>query len=57
MQRMAMVNIPKFLEAWQQKDKVPKDNYLQLRVISWLKFIEDHDYGWIAHDASITIHL
>jgi hypothetical protein len=26
---MAMANTPKVLGAWQQKDNVPKDNYLQ----------------------------
>jgi hypothetical protein len=54
---MVVVNKPKFLEAWQQKDNILEDNCLQQCVASWLKFIEDHDCGWIAHDASITNHL
>ncbi len=54
MQIMAMANKPKFLEAWQQKDNVFKDNYLQQHFIEWLKFIKDHDCGWIACGASTT---
>jgi hypothetical protein len=54
---MAVANKPKFLEAWQHKYNVPEDNCLQQCVVGWLKFIEIHDCGWIAHDVSITNHL
>ncbi len=49
---MVVANKPKFLEAWQQKDNVLKDNYLQQCFIKWLKFIKDHDCGWVACGAS-----
>jgi hypothetical protein len=35
---MAMANKPKFLEAWQQKDNVLEDNYLQQHFIEWREF-------------------
>jgi hypothetical protein len=52
-----VANKPKFLEAWPQKDNVFENNYPQQHVVGWLKFIEIHDCGWIAHDVSITNHL
>jgi len=34
-----------------------EDNHLQQRIIGYLKFIEDRDYGWITHDVGTTNHL
>jgi hypothetical protein len=55
-QVIAMGNKRNFLELWQQIKAMPKKIKLQQCLISWLKYVEDHDIGWIGYDASMMTH-
>ncbi len=57
METMTVANKPKFLKAWQQKDNMFENNYLQQHVTGQLKFIKDPNCDWITHDADTMNHL
>jgi hypothetical protein len=57
MQVMVVGNKRKFIQLWQQKEKLPnEDDPLQQYMIGLLKYIEDHYSSWIIHNAS-TFHF
>ncbi len=51
---MATGNKRKFIQLWQQKERLPNENdALQQYVIGLLKYIKDYYSGWIIHDVGI----